>query len=165
MFSTISYAMYHVHQRSGKIFEKPKHKQVPWFGSTIAWYLKGIRFGTIYISLCNLFNKSFQSSSLPSDWKIAHIIPVHEKRPRHRKKNYRQISLTSIISKNAEKTVTSRVVSFWTEHQWLNPSLFGNLEGRSIVSQLISCYNDWSLSRNSSKASNVIFLGLSKAFE
>ena len=28
-------------------------------------------------SLCNLFNRSFHSGSLPSDWKIAHIIPVH----------------------------------------------------------------------------------------
>ena len=47
-------------------------------------------------SLCNLFNKSFQSGSLPSDWKIAHIIPVHKKRPKHKKENYRQISLTLI---------------------------------------------------------------------
>ena len=116
-------------------------------------------------SLCNLFNKSFQSGSLPSDWKIAHIIPVHKKGPKHKKENYRQISLTSIISKIAEKIVTSRVVSFWTEHQLLNPSQFGYLEGRSTVSQLLSCYNDWCLTRNSSKASDVIFLDLSKAFD
>lgn len=62
-------------------------------------------------SLCNLFNKSFQSGSLPSDWKIVHIIPVHKKGPKHKKGNYRQISLTSIISKTAEKIVTSRVIS------------------------------------------------------
>ena len=30
-------------------------------------------------SLCNLFNKSFRSGSLPSDWKIAHVIPVHKR--------------------------------------------------------------------------------------
>ena len=116
-------------------------------------------------SLCNLFNKSFQSGSLPSDWKIAHIIPVHKKGPKHKKENYRQISLTFIISKIAEKVVTSRVVSFWAEHQLLNPSQFGYLEGRSTVSQLLSCYNDWCLTRNSSKASDVIFLDLSKAFD
>ena len=115
-------------------------------------------------SLCNLFNKSFQSGSLPSDWKIAHI-SVHKKGSKHKKENYRQISLTSIISKIAEKIVTSRVVSFWTEHQLLNPSQFGYLEGSSTVSQLLSCYNDWCLTRNSSKASDVIFLDLSKAFD
>ena len=54
-------------------------------------------------SLCNPFNKSFHSGSLPSHWKIAHIIPVHKKGPKHKKENYRQISLTSIICKTAEK--------------------------------------------------------------
>ena len=33
------------------------------------------------------------------------------------------------------------------------------------MSQLLSCYNDWCLSRNSSKVSDVIFLDLSKAFD
>ena len=116
-------------------------------------------------SLCNLFNKSFQSGLLPSDWKIAHITPVHKKGPKHKKENYRQISLTSIISKRAEKIVKSRVVSFWSECQVLNPSQFGYSKGRSTGSQLLSCYNDWCLSRNSSKVSDVIFLDLSKAFD
>ena len=116
-------------------------------------------------SLCNLFNKSFHSGSLPSDWKIAHIIPVHKKGPKHKKKNYRQISLASITCKTAEKIVKSRVVSFLTEHQLLNPNQLGYLKGRSTVSQLLSCYNDWCLSRHSSKVSDVIFLDLSKAFD
>ena len=116
-------------------------------------------------SLCNLFNKSFQSGSLPSDWKIAHIIPVHKKGPKHKKENYRQISRTSIISKIVEKIVTSTVVSFWIEHQLLNPSQFGYLKGRSTVSQLLSCYNNWCLTRNLSKASDVKFLDLSNAFD
>ena len=38
------------------------------------------------ISLCILFNKSFHSGSLPSDWKIAHI-PVHKKGSKHKKEN------------------------------------------------------------------------------
>ena len=116
-------------------------------------------------SLCNLLNKSFHSGSLPSDWKIAHIIPVHKTGPKHKKENYRQISPTSIICKTAEKIVKSRVVSFWTEHQLLNPNQFGYLKGRSTVSQLLSCYNDWCLSRNSSKVSDVIFRDLSKVFD
>ena len=93
-----------------------------------------------------------------------YIIPVHKKGPKHKKENYRQISLTSIISKTAEKIVKSRVVSFWSEHQLLNPNQFGYLEGRSTMLQLLSCYDDWCVSRNSSKACDVIFLELSKAF-
>ena len=33
------------------------------------------------------------------------------------------------------------------------------------MSQLLSCYNDWCLTRNSSEVSDVIFLDLSKAFD
>lgn len=64
------------------------------------------------ISLCNLFNKSFYLGILPIDWKTVNITPIHKKRPKHNKENYRQISLTSIISKVAEKIVKSRVMIF-----------------------------------------------------
>ena len=112
-----------------------------------------------FLSVFTHEQKSFHSGSLPSDWKIAHIIPVHKKGPKHKKENYSQIlSLTSIICKTPEEIVKSRVVSFWTEHQLLNPNQFGYLKGRSTVSQLLGCYNDWCLSRNSSKVSDVIFL-------
>ena len=118
-------------------------------------------------SLCNLFNKSIHSGSLPSDWKIVHkcIIAVHKRGRKDKNETYCQISLTFIINKTAEKIVKSRVISFWTGHQLLNPSQFGYLKGRSTVSQLLSCYNDWCLSRNSSKVSDVIFLDISKAFD
>ena len=39
-------------------------------------------------SLCNLFNKSFHSGSLLSDWKIAHIIRVHKKGPKHKNPSF-----------------------------------------------------------------------------
>ena len=61
-------------------------------------------------SLCKLFNKSFNSGTLPMDWKIANITPIHKKGPKHKKENYRQISLTSIIYKVAEKIIRSRVI-------------------------------------------------------
>ena len=75
-------------------------------------------------SLCNLFNKSFQLGILPMDWKIANITPIHKKGSKYNKENYRQISLTSISSKVAEKIVKSRVMVFWTEHKLLNQNQF-----------------------------------------
>ena len=37
------------------------------------------------------------SGTLPDDWKLANIIPFHKKDARDQAKNYRLISLTSII--------------------------------------------------------------------
>ena len=39
------------------------------------------------------------------------------------------------------------------------------LKGKSSLAELLSCYHHWCLTRNSSKATDVIFLDLSKAFD
>ena len=64
------------------------------------------------ISLCALFNKSFTSGLIPTEWKTANITPIHKKGPIHNKENYRQVSLTSVVCKVAENIVGSRVTAF-----------------------------------------------------
>ena len=46
-----------------------------------------------------IFNKSLESGLLPSDWKSANIVPIHKKDSKLLAKNYRPISLTSIVVK------------------------------------------------------------------
>ena len=116
-------------------------------------------------SLCTLFNKSFTTGLIPTEWKMANITPIHKKGSKHKKENYRQVSLTSIVCKVAEKIVRSRVTAFWSEHQVLNPHQFGYLKGKSTLAQLLSCFHDWSSSRNNSKITDVVFLDFSKAFD
>ena len=116
-------------------------------------------------SLCVLFNKSFSTGMLPADWKIANITLIHKKGNKHKKENYRQISLTSIVCKMAEKIVRSRITTFWSTHHVLSTNQFGYLEGKSTLAQLLSCFHDWCLSRNNSKTTDAIFLDLSKAFD
>ena len=38
------------------------------------------------------------------------------------------------------------------------------LEGKSTVTQLLTCYNDWVSSRNTSTPTDIVFLDLTKAF-
>ena len=102
---------------------------------------------------------------LPADWKIGNITPIHKKGNKHKKENYRQISLTSIVCKIAEKIVRSRITTFWSTHHVLSTHQFGYLEGKSTLAQLLSCFHDWCLSRNNSKTTDAIFLDLSKAFD
>ena len=91
---------------------------------------------------------------------MANVTPIHKKGRKHKKENYPQVSLTSIVCKVAEKIVRSRVTAFWSEHQVLN-----YLKGKSTLAQLLSCFHDWSSSRNNSKITDVVFLDLSKAFD
>ena len=55
------------------------------------------------------------SLAIPQDWKIANISPIHKRNSKFYKENYRQISLTSIISKIAESIVRDRCVQFWID--------------------------------------------------
>ena len=60
----------------------------------------------------------------------------------------------------AENIVRSRVTAFWSGHHQ-----FGFLKWKSSLSELLSCYHHFCLTRNSSKGTDVIFLDLSKAFD
>ena len=116
-------------------------------------------------SLCILLNKSFSTGQLLCSWKIANITPLHKKGSKHSRNNYRQISLTSIIVKVGEKIVKNRVFHFWLDQNIFNPNQYAYLSGKSTLTQLLSCFDDWSKSRNKSKSTDVVFLDFSKAFD
>ena len=46
-----------------------------------------------------LFNISYSSGQFPSDWKLANVVPVHKKGDKSDIKNYRPISITSLVMK------------------------------------------------------------------
>jgi hypothetical protein len=50
-------------------------------------------------SICKLFNKSLKQGTVPQDWKVANVVPVHKKGDKEYTENYRPISLLPIISK------------------------------------------------------------------
>ena len=50
----------------------------------------------IAIPLSIIFNKSFNSGTLPHDWKNAQVTPIHKKGSRNNVGNYHPVSLTSV---------------------------------------------------------------------
>lgn len=102
-------------------------------------------------SLAHILNKSFSSGLLPNQWKRADITPLHKKGSKCLRKNYRPISLTSIVCKIGEKIVFDRLLKFWQEIGLIKNNQFGFLKGRSTVTQLLSSLNDWAKSRNLSR--------------
>ena len=84
-------------------------------------------------SLCKIFNKSLQlgSLSLPSDWKLANVVPVHKKGAKDHEENYRPISLLPIVSKVFKRCVLNCI----NDHLYHVISLkqHGFCTGRSCV--------------------------------
>jgi hypothetical protein len=68
--------------------------------------------------LCKLFNLSLSIGVLPSDWKKANVTPVYKNNNPNDVKNYRPISLLSVISKCMERCVYKYVLSFFIAKQY-----------------------------------------------
>lgn len=64
------------------------------------------------IILAELFSQSLQSSTLPDDWKVGKVVPLHKSGNTHSPLNYRPISLTSVPCKLLEHIIYSNLVSF-----------------------------------------------------
>ena len=116
-------------------------------------------------SLSGIFNSFFASGVMPHNWKLADIIPLHKKGPKKYCKNYRPVSLTSLVCKVCEMIVREQIVQFWINNNIFNPEQFGFLKGKSCLSQLLSSFHDWARERNKGFTTDVIYLDLSKAFD
>ena len=61
--------------------------------------------------LAELFNKCLQESCFPDCWKVLSVVTVFKNvRERSVTKNYRPVSLLSVVSKVSGKRVSNRIV-------------------------------------------------------
>jgi len=81
----------------------------------------------IAIPLSIIFNKSFNSSTLPLDWKSAHITSIHKKRAKKSCFNYRPVSLTPISWKLMESIKKDHILqlSHLLTNNLISPQQFG----------------------------------------
>ena len=61
-------------------------------------------------TLINIFNKSWQTGTVPQCWREAIMVPIHKKGEDRRKvDSYKPISLTSCVGKLMERLVNTRL--------------------------------------------------------
>ena len=60
-------------------------------------------------SLCDIFNKSLSSGSVPSGFKEANIVPIHKGGDKELVTNYRPVSLLSCVSKVMERCLLHKL--------------------------------------------------------
>ena len=115
-------------------------------------------------SLCDLFNRSFNEGSVPSEWKVALVVPVFKSgSTKSSPGNYRPVALLSITSKIMEKIVYRRLNAFLSPI--LTKKQSGFRKGDSTNMQLVRLVQEWSTAIDSSKLVGVVFLDLKKAFD
>jgi len=115
--------------------------------------------------LCKIFSVSLASGQVPSVWKVGHITPIFKGGSKHLPSNYRPITVTSVVCKVLEKIVRNHLVEFLEINDLLSLEQHGFLSGRSVTSNLLTCFNVWCKNFDRGIQSDIIYIDFSKAFD
>ena len=116
-------------------------------------------------SITSIINSSFNCGVFPSVWKTAEVCPIPNDGDHEVASNNRPITLLSIISKVCEKIALDQLTSYLTEKQRLASNQSGNKKWHSTETSLISTTDAILRAIDQTKATAVVYLDMSKAFD
>ena len=88
---------------------------------------------------------SFETNTIPDQWKCAKVIPKHKKGSKSHCNNYRPISILNILSKIIERHVHDNLYNYLVRNALLSSSQSGFRKTYSCESSLLNMVNDWFL--------------------
>jgi hypothetical protein len=112
-----------------------------------------------------IFCSSLRSGVFPSQWKDAHVIPLHKGGSASAPENYRPISLLSSLSKVFEKIIAKYLTSLLSKKKFIHSSQHGFVKGKSCLTNLLAATDHWSSAIDNHHSCDVIYLDFSKAFD
>ena len=115
--------------------------------------------------LSSLINESFSSGTYPNCLKIAKVIPIYKGGTKSTPGNYRPISLLSILNKIIEKTIYTRLNSYFNKYNLINNRQFGFRTGHNTTMAVAELYEKVLKAYDNGDATCAVFLDLSKAFD
>ena len=119
----------------------------------------------IAVPLHTIMIKSFEESTLPDEWKVAHVFPIYKKGSKNLAENYRPVSLTSIACRLMERILRDQIMKHLMEKKLLSDKQFGFIPKRSTVTQLLQYLDKCANSITNNKDVDVIYFDFAKAFD
>lgn len=128
---------------------------------------KFLKSTSVYSSiiLTKIFQQSLDTGSIPAEWKIGKVIPLHKSGNKHSPSNYRPISLTSIPCKLLEHVLFSNLANYLESYSFFTHSQHGFRKSYSCETQLTSFTHHLHAILDRSSFADCIFLDFSKAFD
>jgi hypothetical protein len=118
------------------------------------------------VSLAHIFNLSL-SQGMPADWKTAYVVPIHKDGNKRDMRNYRPISITSLVGKTLERFVRDRTSDFLESSGVIPTTQHGFRKKRSCTTLLTGAIDQWTATLDEQSGAHIhcIFLDWSKAFD
>ena len=115
--------------------------------------------------LKSIYKKSIISGLAPETFKIGIITPIHKGGNRCEPKNYRPITLTSVLCKVLEKIILKPIIKHLRDNLLHNDNQHGFRTKRSTLSQLLSHLDALLDNMEKGYDVDVIYLDFAKAFD
>ena len=93
--------------------------------------------------MTHLFNLSIKLGELPDVWKTARVSPIPKSRNQSGARNYRPISLLSVLSKLLEKHVRNLLIRHFEECHPIFAQQWGFTKGKSTTGALLDATDQW----------------------
>ena len=115
--------------------------------------------------LAELFNMCLKESCFPDCWKVSSVVPVFKNvGERSTAKNYRPVSLLSVVSKVFEKLVNNRIVDHLEKCGLFSDFQYGFRSSQSTADLLTVVSDRITGAFNRSGATRVVAFDISKVF-
>ncbi|VDH99935.1 Hypothetical predicted protein [Mytilus galloprovincialis] len=115
--------------------------------------------------LCIIYNQSLESKTVPNDWKNAMISAIFKKGNKSLAKNYRPVSLTSVVCKIMEKILREFIIEHMKKNNLFSKKQYGFIAGRSTGLQLLEVIDKWTEALDQGLDIDCIYTDFMKAFD
>ena len=115
--------------------------------------------------LHHIVNQSLITSTVPTGWKQAKLVPLYKSGDSNKVENYRPISVLPTLSKLMEKAVHTQLTEYLESGKLLNDSQFGYRANRSTSLATTLLVDEIRNAGEKGMLLGALFLDLSKAFD